>query len=267
VSHGGRKTLAAPAGHNGPRERLSGKRPRQHEGRARGTRSKRLRIRQLRDVRLVTSRRAVCPASFAPSRAAARWPPGRGDPFATRAIVLAPVAAGLVAVECDHVAIRGAVIAFLTERSCQRRAWISLLGKARAVARAREPGAAPLPSRVCTSPPGSPSRIKSRRQALGVHRHNPSGRRRGSARADLRDCGRGGHRSKLLTPTHDQIAPLANAHTACSDTVVWKQSKSTPSAGPRVRGGAVESVPIGPGSPRTNERLAGAVLRLLYRHL
>ena len=34
----------------------------------------------------------------------------------------------MLAVGCDHPAIRGAVIAFVTERSCRRRAWLLLLG-------------------------------------------------------------------------------------------------------------------------------------------
>jgi len=32
-------------------------------------------------------------------------------------------------VGCDHAAIRGTVIAFVTERSCRRRAWLLLLGE------------------------------------------------------------------------------------------------------------------------------------------
>ena len=35
------------------------------------------------------------------------------------------------AVGCDHPAIRGAVIAFVTERSCRWRAWLLLLGDCR----------------------------------------------------------------------------------------------------------------------------------------
>ena len=35
----------------------------------------------------------------------------------------------MLAVGCDHPAIRGAVIAFVTERSCRRRAWLLLLGE------------------------------------------------------------------------------------------------------------------------------------------
>jgi len=40
-------------------------------------------------------------------------------------------AARLLAVECDHPAIRGAVIAFVTERSYRRRAWLLLLADCR----------------------------------------------------------------------------------------------------------------------------------------
>ena len=38
----------------------------------------------------------------------------------------------MLAVGCDHPAIRGAVIAFVTERSCRRRAWLLLLAIASA---------------------------------------------------------------------------------------------------------------------------------------
>ena len=44
-------------------------------------------------------------------------PQARHDPFPTRAILRAPAAAGLVAVGCDHPAVRGAMIAFMAERS------------------------------------------------------------------------------------------------------------------------------------------------------
>ena len=37
----------------------------------------------------------------------------------------------MLAVGCDHHAIRGAVIAFVTERSCRRRAWLLLPGDCR----------------------------------------------------------------------------------------------------------------------------------------
>ena len=34
-------------------------------------------------------------------------------------------------VGCDHPAIRGAMIAFVTERSCRRRAWLLVIGDCR----------------------------------------------------------------------------------------------------------------------------------------
>ena len=44
-------------------------------------------------------------------------------------VPVAGAGARVLAVGCDHPAIRGAVIAFVTERSCRRRAWLLLLGE------------------------------------------------------------------------------------------------------------------------------------------
>jgi hypothetical protein len=55
-------------------------------------------------------------------------------PRASRQVkALVPVAdaARFLAVGCDHPAIRGAVIAFVTERPCRRRAWLLLMGDCR----------------------------------------------------------------------------------------------------------------------------------------
>jgi hypothetical protein len=46
--------------------------------------------------------------------------PARDDPFAAREIPIASAATGVASVECDHPAIRGVVIAFVTERSSGR---------------------------------------------------------------------------------------------------------------------------------------------------
>ena len=53
---------------------------------------------------------------------------GAGAPFRGLAITPARGRTRVLAVGCDHPAIRGAVIAFVTERSCRRRAWLLLLG-------------------------------------------------------------------------------------------------------------------------------------------
>jgi len=45
--------------------------------------------------------------------------------------------APVLAVDSDHAAIRGAVIAFVTERSCRRPAWLLLLGESTSQQRAR----------------------------------------------------------------------------------------------------------------------------------
>jgi len=50
-------------------------------------------------------------------------------------------------VESDHPAIRGAVIAFITVRSRQRRAWIPPGGKHERRRERGNPGPPPLPSR------------------------------------------------------------------------------------------------------------------------
>jgi len=102
----------------------------------------------------------------------------RGDSFRDSAIAPSGAGARVLAVESDHPTIRGAAIAFLTERSCQRCAWIRLLGKARAVARTREPGATPLPSRVCSSESRRPREVKA-----AVTGRRPSRRRRSTAGA------------------------------------------------------------------------------------
>jgi hypothetical protein len=104
------------------------------------------------------------------------------DRFASITTLAPSVPGGTDAVETDHAAIRGGVIAFLTERSSGGRApghpsW----GKARAAARTREPGAALLPSRVCTSALVCPIGAKAAGRRLGVHA-TIQRTRRGSAR-------------------------------------------------------------------------------------
>ena len=58
----------------------------------------------------------------------------RSDRFRLGAALRASGPADMVPVDCDHPAIRGAVIAFVTERSCRRRAWLLLLGERRGAA-------------------------------------------------------------------------------------------------------------------------------------
>jgi len=50
-----------------------------------------------------------------------------------RGIAITPIGGvgRALAVDCDHPAIRGAVIAFVTERSCRRRAWLLVMGDCR----------------------------------------------------------------------------------------------------------------------------------------
>ena len=83
-------------------------------------------------ARYLCSAAGVYPLTRRPCRRSDRAKQSRGCPGPDdpdRGIAITPTGEGarLLAVECDHPAIRGAVIAFVTERSCRRRAWLLLL--------------------------------------------------------------------------------------------------------------------------------------------
>ena len=63
----------------------------------------------------------------------------RSDRFRLGAALRASGPADMVPVGCDHPATRGPVIAFVTERSCRRRAWLLLLGGSSSAASGSKP--------------------------------------------------------------------------------------------------------------------------------
>ena len=86
-----------------------------------------------------------------------------------------------LAVDSDHPAIRGPVIAFVTDRSRQRRACIPSWGKHERRADAGTRGGAAAFTRL-RKRAGWTGRIESRGRAPGVHHHNPA-----AAHADRRE--------------------------------------------------------------------------------